>query len=295
MNAIDGDMEAREGASSFMSRDRESASRESNVTAGEVKTGVRSARGGTLQEGFRWLSRSLGIYAASATLMVTSAWLFVGASVPYQASDAVTGVLGVGFITLLFGGVLGLVALACAVAGFRHAARAVAVSKVEMRTTLVKSRQAFLVACSLTAIAGPLFVVSFFARTADAATFGLSVLVGLLALTSLLFLASLTLVPILLPGRQRTLGLVALAIGAVGILGEGATSIAGFAEGAPLHRTWLTFGGWPLLNWNIPFGGMVAFGAGLLAWTYRLLSRRFAEHQPAPSAAASETGPQLTS
>ena len=73
-------------------------------------------------------------------------------------------------------------------------------------------------------------------------------------------------------GRSRRLAIVGVLLAGAGIAGEVAVGISNSALYSPTSSSLLLFGGFPLVNLNLPFGAIVAVSAGLTWVAYRQLS-----------------------
>jgi hypothetical protein len=88
-------------------------------------------------------------------------------------------------------------------------------------------------------------------------------LIGLLMTTAgaFAFLAAVALPAVTLAGRiGRTKAIIAVSVGVSAVVGELVLSLPFLREGP----NWFLFGGFPFLNWNVPFGILAAVCALLL-------------------------------
>src|SRR2546421_4894 len=75
----------------------------------------------------------------------------------------------------------------------------------------------------------------------------------------------------------RRLAVVAVLLAGIGIAGETAIGVMNSAPFGPASSSLVTFGGFPLVNLNLPFGAVVAVSAALMWVAYQRASSRFAE------------------
>jgi hypothetical protein len=88
-------------------------------------------------------------------------------------------------------------------------------------------------------------------------------LIGLLMTTAgaFAFLAAVALPAVTLAGRMgRAKATIAVSVGVVAVVGELVLSLPSLLNGP----NWFFFGGFPFLNWNVPFGILAAVCALML-------------------------------
>ncbi len=261
-------------------------------------------RVGIPRSGFSWISIALAVYAASATSEAISAGFIVTA--PFGEPFGDNPIVTAAFFFLFVGGALALASLVFALLGFRSFGRSKVRVDANVASTLSLSWGVFWLGCVMAVVGAflaalvtgfplPLFPPD--ARRAyDFFYLGLLVVV---TVTAVLLLAGVALPPVRLNmGRDRALAWLALFLGIVAISGNAFVSslyvayeFNGYSSYPP--PSLLTFGGWPLLNINVPFGTLVAVSAALFAWSYRKLSTRFAG-STSGIASASQPDPDIS-
>jgi len=213
-----------------------------------------------LRSGLQLLARSLFVYAASAAASATSAglaWSSMAnrsASAPWQEAWGF-GALLVAIALMFVAAVLFLLAFP----ELRAGAPAAGPGGPE---TIEWARKCLLVG----GLAGVLGL-------AEMAAGGLPMGVIITGVGACSFLLA-ALLPVLLVGTRRdvvTAG-VAMSLGILGIVEETAVTVAlGWPSG---NIGWAEFGGFPILNWNLPWGLAVAASAAILGWVHFRVYRR---------------------
>lgn len=231
-----------------------------------------------LQRGFRLLSVALLVYAVSAASSAISAGLFVAAFL--ESSGPVTGALGTaGSVTLVLGLGLAGFSFAFVVTGFSVLYRGPRAADLLIARAISRAHVLALFAYGLSIVAGTLLVFGFFTK-GGSAIFELGVVAS--APAAFAFVAAVTLPAVNLARRPGPV--LAWAGGAVVIAGSvGELILALRPQSGITTPDWLTLGGFPLINWNLPFGIIVAAGAVMLWCAYRFIS----ESGRAPAAEAS--------
>ena len=223
--------------------------------------------GRRIRTGLKLLSVALWVYAASALFAAASAGLFVAAYM--ERSDPVTSALNTAGSIMLFIG-LGLSGFCFAflVVGFSLAYRGSRDADPPIARPIALAHTLALAAYGLSFVAATLLILGFF-RIGGVLVFQLGVVAS--APAALAFAAAVTL-PALRLGRRPgpTFAWAGAGVIIVGSIGELALALRPPSE----IRTpeWLTLGGFPLVNWNLPFGIMVAVGALLVWLAYRFVS-----------------------
>ncbi|MCJ2531552.1 MAG: hypothetical protein LN413_04485 [Candidatus Thermoplasmatota archaeon] len=226
----------------------------------------------TLSSSFGLLSIALITYGASAFVLAASAGSFaaviaIGGGPTGVVLDRLANSLGIVGIGPLGGAVVLLVL------SFRRMKVVAEDAPGHFGQAWPLIQGGWILSWVLVGIALVLGVLLIFARgtrfEGARASFGLAS--GFAALS---FLAAIS-IPALIrtKARQDTVFwvlMVAVALGAVGVSGEMALMLP------PLIRipSWITLGGFPLLNWNLPFGALVGTSALLISLSYRVLARK---------------------
>lgn len=235
-----------------------------------------------LASGLRLLSIALPVYAASAFLSSASAgtWLLAIYTPELDPSGNLANVGGSLFLAA--GVFLAVATLALLVVSFGRLEKGL--DKVDSpgdwyAVSFSAFRRYPLYLLAITLLLSPLFAVKG----------GYSAIIGLFSVisgaTALAFLAILVLPALALEGQPpRILTLGALVVGAGAIVGLALVTPGPIP---PARVDWLTLGGFPLLNWNLPFGSAVGVSALLLWSAYRRIARR-----PLGSQGSTDTGPQ---
>lgn len=232
-------------------------------------------RGG-IARGFRGLAISLAVYAGSAAVASVSVGLWLLAIDASNRQDPISGAFNVaGGATILAAAVLALAALLVLLLAsmwLRPSAQAALRTVVPVfrwyRTAL---------ACSLgLALITSLAIVGFvFSR--GASIFGPLWLV-LSGVSAVGFLGAV-LLPLHALGRRSERGtlLIVATLSVSAIMAEAIIPF-GMLSGNPPAVNWLTLGGYPLLNWHLVFGAVVAACAAFLAQRYWRLAAELAGH-----------------
>ena len=222
-----------------------------------------------LQNGFRLLSAALLVYAASAASSGASAGLFVAA---YLArNDPVTGVFNIaGGITLLGGLALVTLSLALLVPAFSRLYEGSRTARLRVARVLSLTHLSAFVAYGFLIIAGALLLLGFFTK-GGVAIFELGVILS--APAALAFLAAIVAPAVTLANKPGpAISWAAAGLGATAVIGELVLALNVPTPATP--PDWLTLGGFPLINWNLPFGISVALSALLVWLAYRFVPER---------------------
>ena len=234
-----------------------------------------------LASGLRLLSIALLVYAASAFLSSASAgaWLLAVYTPELDPSGTLANVGGSLFLAA--GVFLAIVTLALLVVSFRRLEKGL--DKIDSPRDWYAApfstfRRYPFYLLAITLLLSPLLAVKG----------GYSAFIGLFSAisgaTALTFLAILVLPALALEGPPPwTLTLGALVVGAGAAVGLALVTPLPIP---PTRVDWLTLGGFPLLNWNLPFGSAVGVSALLLWSAYRSIARR-----PLGGQGSTDTGP----
>src|SRR2546422_1494489 len=236
--------------------------------------GVSALKGDRIPRGLASISRALLIYAVSASLTTLSAWLFFAANDAYYRQDPSTGTLNVGgFVTVYAGLALDAIAFIYLALSFRQLRPEIVHSAPELASAMARSRNALFAACFAAVLSAFLIPLAFLSRSAAQLSAALVILVSFATAAAFLFLTSVGL-PVVHLAREgeRSIALVAVAFGAAGIIGEAAASVFDLTATATVPANLITYGGWPLLNFSIPFGPFVAVSALIMSVLYRRLA-----------------------
>lgn len=231
---------------------------------------ISRGKGDAERPGLRLAANSLLVYGVSAGLSSASAGLFVVSLELYRRGNPVTGAFNVAGSVLIIPGIaLAVVALLLLGLSFRRLPGELmrAASSPTRRVLVAISIVLWATAFGLLAIAavsGLLLVVLLKNPPQDL----FQNFVFFEGAAAFAFLGALSL-PVVTLGRVglKPLALIAAAFGGVGIMGE--VLIQSQASVAP---DWLTLGGYPLLNWNLPFGALVAVSAFVMWRAYRSMA-----------------------
>ncbi len=224
-----------------------------------VRTGIARA--------FRWLSAALAMYAGSAAMASASVGLWLLALQTSNRADPISGVFnlagGITTLAAVFLALAALVLLLIACDKLRPSAQVV------LRTTtpvLQWYRTALVFAFTLALLTALSVVGWMFSR--GPSIFG-PVTLALSGATAIAFLAAV-LLPLnaLVPQNRRTGLWIVAALSITAIVAE-AVAPMGTMSGHPAATNWMTLGGYPLLNWHLVFGAIVAVCSTFLAWSYR--------------------------
>ncbi|MFQ5908040.1 MAG: hypothetical protein ACE5JE_04310 [Thermoplasmata archaeon] len=211
-------------------------------------------------------------YGASAFLFAASAGLFA-AVVAIRGGPSGILLCSLANVLAVVGGVTLGIAVVLLIRSYRRPAqgglrleRHVVVGEASARTTQM-------VWWTFVGALVPVAILLYFARTSafEATQATLGTFSGIAALSFLISVSVLA-----LRGHHRQDGAVhrrfagAVALGSVGIIGQIVLLLP------PMIRSpsWITLGGLPLIDWNLPFGALVGTSAVLLSLLYRSLARR---------------------
>ena len=227
-------------------------------TFGVVRAGLARA--------FRRLSVALAVYASSAAMASASVGLWLLALETSNRADPISGVFNrAGAITTLAAASLALAAFVLLlIAGDKLRPSAEVV--LQTTTPVLQWYRTALVFAFTLALLTALSVVGWvFSR--GPSIFG-PVTLALSGATAIVFLAAV-LLPLhaLVPQNQRTGLWIVAALSITAIIAE-AIAPMGMMSGHPPATNWMTLGGFPLLNWHLVFGAIVAACSAFLAWSY---------------------------
>ena len=234
-------------------------------------------------QGIRLLWIASLVYAICAAVGASSAGLYVTAVRLAGAGDPTTGAYNAGgAVSFEFGLVVALVALVLFLAGWVRSWGERAAWGHTPPRWLTLSHVGFWLGCGGLLSSGAwlwLLAYSSLIRAQGQVDFPIVRILGvaLLAVTALGYLVAIGLPPLFL-GRDREVTFARLAwiLGILGLVGLVAVGLRATAMTEAAASDYLTSGGFPLVNTNLPFGAVVAVSAALFAWSYRRLSRRLA-------------------
>ena len=221
---------------------------------------------------FGLLSIALVLYGASAFFVAASAGLFatiiaIGGGPTGVVLDLLANFLGIIGIGPLAGGVVLLVL------SFRRMKVVAEDPPGHFRKAWPLAHGGWILSWGLVGLA-VLLVVPFLSARGSGfeearASFGLAS-----GLAALAFLATIS-IPALIRTKSEQDAVFwvligAVALGAVGVSGLIALMLPPWIQGP----SWITLGGFPLLNWNLPFGALVGTSALLVGLSYRSLARK---------------------
>jgi hypothetical protein len=235
--------------------------------------------------GTRLLALAVLVYAGCSLAMASSAGLHLLAADAHLRRDPASGTYAGA------GGAAGVVGALLAVASLALLVAAVGRLKRE-RPYLAPAAAGWVNLARLAMALGygfltlvPLAVLSFVLGPHDSGRlYGTAV--AAVAAAALAFLAGVALLPSAMaqpPGRYLAWGAVVLgAVAQVALLWVSVANALAPGLGRPRDGDWLTLGGVPLVNWNLPFGLMAA-GSALALWaSYRFLPSGLIPGAPPP-------------
>ncbi len=226
--------------------------------------------------GLARLRQSCLTYAISAAGNATAAGLYASAVGLQRSGDSLTGLANIAASLALYVGLLaGLAAAILLIA---------AMEDLGLRWPWIdpNSRQVFsifwtlgllgFVAIGLLAAVYVGFAIAFTFERAQLITIAFQ---SLCAAAAAIFAVALASLPIMLStGKSRRLASVGVLFAGAGIAGEMVIGISNSAPYSPTSSSLLVFGGIPLVNFNQPFGALVAISAGLMWMAYRWMTPR---------------------
>jgi len=227
-------------------------------TFGVVRTGIARA--------FRWLSVALAVYAGSAAMASASVGLWLLALETSNRADPISGVFNLaGGITTLAAAFLALAALVLLLIACDKLRPSAQVVLGTTAPVLQWYRTALVFAFTLALLTSLSVVGWMFSR--GPSIFG-PVTLALSGATAIAFLAAVLLPLHSLVPQNRRAGLwVVAALSIAAIIAEAIVPM-GAMSGHPPATNWMTLGGFPLLNWHLVFGAIVAACSAFLAWSY---------------------------
>src|SRR2546428_2458242 len=241
-------------------------------TFGVVRAGIAG--------GFRWLSVALAVYAGSAAMASASVGLWLLALETSNRADPISGVFNLaGAITTLAAAFLALAALVLLLVGSGKLRPS---AQVALRTTtpvLQWYRTALVFAFAIALLAALAVVGWMFSRSPS--IFG-PVVLALSGAAAIAFLAAV-LLPLhaVVPQNRRTGLWIVAALSITAIIAEAIVPM-GMMSGHPPATYWMTLGGFPLLNWHLVFGAIVAACSAFLARSYWGISVELSAHPRGP-------------
>ena len=255
------------------------------VARGLVESRVTTAEGGQtggFQSGLRLLSATLLTYAASALFTAASAGLFVTASRVTDRADPLTNLLSaLGEALVLIGFALAAASVVLLVVATRRFRQGAFGANPALRRVVPWTENAVFWASVLLSVGMPMMLLSYI--------FELSPIIYLAGVPictagALAFLLAVTLPAVTLASRpDRVMARIAAGIGVIVVVGELILRLSalpgtrGGIGGLPQEPDWLTFGGFPFLNWNLPLGILAAGSSLLLRRAYDEIHARAAE------------------
>ena len=237
-------------------------------------------RGG-IARGFRWLSVALGVYGGSAGLAGLSVGLWLLAIDAGNRGEPASRALNiVASAATEMAALFALVALVILFVGSSHLRPS---SQVALRTTvpvLQWYRNVLASAIALGTITALLMAGLTISR-GRAPILG-SAMLALSGATATAFLGAV-IVPlyVLGPPERKALLWFVSALSVTAIVAEVVVALPSMS-GISRSINWLTFGGYPLLNWHLVFGAIVAGCSLFLARRYWALATDLAGHRARP-------------
>lgn len=235
-------------------------------------------RGG-IARGFRWLSITLVVYACSAVMASLSAGMWLLAIDTSNRRDPMSGAFNLaGGVTTLAAALLALAALVLLLVGSSLLRPSLEFSLGSPYPVLRWYRTALAGSFSLGAITALAVLGLMFSR-GRVGILGPAVLV-LTGATAVALLAAV-LLPLHALGSQtrKVLLWIVTALSLATIIAEAVLPL-GAISGISQPTNWLTFGGYPLFNWHLVFGAIVAGCSIFFARGYWTLASNFARRGP---------------
>ncbi len=235
--------------------------------------------------GLARLATSTLVYAISAAADATAAGLFASAANLRAAGSPLNGPVGIwGQLALDAGLLSGLSSLILLILALRELVPLRHSAPPQLRRVLSISWTLFVLGFVALIFTASVFLAAWVASTPERfQLFSILFQLGS-AVAAGAFVFALACVPLLRSSKgPRLMAAAAGFIAFIGIAGETALGFANSTLYGPTNSSLLTFGGWPLLNLNLPFGALVALSAALLWLAYRKLPSQV-EWAPVPQA-----------
>ncbi len=227
-----------------------------------------SAAPSTFRSALNVVSLGLGLYSISAASSSASAgfWLL---AIHSPRSDPYQGFYHhAGEVSIVVSMVLALVVFVILHLGFvrlENSWNQSSPDEGKMLAVLPNLRRSAYVLLALTGLTAPIL---FFVKGRYEAAIGIFAVLS--AMTAVAFLTAIAIPPLSLSTRRARLVIVAgVVAGVIGVSGE--AIVTPLSEITP---SWIDFGGYPLANWNLPFGSIVAISSALLFAAYRTAMKR---------------------
>jgi hypothetical protein len=220
--------------------------------------------------GLRLISVALLVYAGSAALSASSAGVWSGAfgtpltAVHHRLAD----------LALLLAMSLAAVSLVLLVVSFTDLGKGCKTAPPRVAATISVARTVVRLGYGFLAVTGVVFPIAFFGKGYSQTALPWLVLISAGAAIALLFAVTVPLIRLGSP-RSAPVAWTSIAAGTAAVIAE-----AWFALrlGDPRYvTTWVSFGGYPLVNWNLPFGSVVAVTSFLLGLAYTALAKSAAD------------------
>ena len=229
------------------------------------------------------LAQSILTYAVSATANATSAGLFAIAAELRVSGSALQGSVGIaGSLFLYLGLLAGLASAILFLDGFEKIGEASRWAAPDFRKALSIFRTLSILGFTALLLLAGIYAGAFVSFSMERAQFFVVGFQGVSAVAAAIFVVALGSVPFHLPMvSPRRLAVAACLLAGIGITVELIIGVANSAPFAENSSSLLTFGGFPLINVNLPFGATVALSAALMWMAYRRVSIRYGEW-PAP-------------
>ena len=230
----------------------------------QVRTRNPQAPSAVAETRFRLLSIALLTYVASALASAVSAGLWAAAvsGLPLGNAGSIAGLAGFAVATLSF------VILPLAYSKLRKASE----EGTDLELALRIGRPILRVAYLFLAMAGPLFLVGAFTRGGFviASAGVIMTLPAAVALVIAIIIPAATLAKKV----RRSVVIGGAVLVSIASVAELVLALATLFTSRIYGPYWFGLGGYPLLNWNLPFGSLVAVGYLMIWSTYRSLARQ---------------------
>jgi len=231
--------------------------------------------------GLVWLrlAQSVSSYSISAAANAIAAGLYASAVGLQQSGNSLTGLLNIAGTLALYAGLLvGLASAILFIAAFEELRIRWPWIDPSLRRAFSIFRILGLLGLVALGLLASIYLGSAIAFTFERAQFIGVVFQAVCAFAAAIIAIALASLPFTLSvGRPRVLAVAAVLMAGIGIAGEMAIGFMNSASFSPASSSLLTFGGFPLVNFNLPFGAIVATSAMLMRVAYQGLSSRLAE------------------
>ena len=228
---------------------------------------------------WRRLTQSVLTYSISATANAAAAGLYASAVGLQQSGNPLTGLANIAGTLAIYAGLLaGLASAVLFIAALEDLRIKWHWIDPDLNRVFSIFRTLGLFGLVALGLVTVVYLGSSMAFTFERAQLIAVAFQAVCAVAAAIFAIALAWLPFTLSAEGlRRLAVVAVLLAGIGIAGETAIGVMNSAPFGRVSSSLVTFGGFPLVNLNLPFGAVVAVSAALMWVAYQRGSSRFAE------------------